>query len=277
MVPLLRFELRILLRYSLLRRVTLPICLEGQRINNNMNLYVFGNSIVGRARPDAIGMPKTFVDILFEKYNIPDNHLYGYALCSEERILYFLKKIKEIDIAIIFHGLPECFFVPALERDFSVLNIEDYFWKDENWSHLNLFPSISADKPITNAEWKVIRSNGKNFENFIPNEEFKSHYYNYLKYFYTHDLCHNRHYGALAQIDQYLTYKKIPVIHCTLPRTTPTWFKFSSGIIDDELATFQYQHHLNHCSHAKVTNAIDEEGNRIIADRLISYIEQLGR
>ena len=28
-------------------------------------------------------------------------------------------------------------------------------------------------------------------------------------------------------------------------------------------------------SHAKVKNAIDEEGNKIIADKLISYIEQL--
>jgi hypothetical protein len=173
-----------------------------------MNLYIFGNSIVGRARLDNPTMPKTFVDILFEKYNIPDNHLYGYAQCSEERILYFLKKIKHIDIAIIFHGLPEFFFVPGLERDFTVINENEYFWKDPNWEHLHIFNSVTNDRPITEKEWEVLRNNVKNYEiEYTNTEEFKIHYYNYLKYFHTRDLCRNRHYSALQQIDQYLSYK----------------------------------------------------------------------
>lgn len=240
-----------------------------------MNLYVFGNSITFRKPVMNKNSPKTFVDILFEKYNVPDyDHLYSAACCSEERILYFLKKIKEIDIAIIFHGLPEFFFVPALERDFSAIKEDDYFWSDPHWNHLNIFESVINDKPITQHEWRLVR-NYVDFDTFIKNEDFKSIFYNHIKHFHTHDLCHNRHYGALAQIDQYLTYKKIKVIHCTLPRTLPTWFKFSSGIIDTEIAKFQFSNHPNHCSHAKVNNAIDEEGNKIIADRLVSYIEQL--
>ena len=55
----------------------------------------------------------------------------------------------------------------------------------------------------------------------------------------------------------------------------PEWIKFSSGIIDEELATFQFAQHPNHCSHAKVTNAVDEGGNIIMANKLIAYIEQL--
>lgn len=241
-----------------------------------MNLYVFGNSITFRKIVSKREMPKTFVDILFEKYNVPDyDHLYSYACCSEERILYFLKKIKEIDIAIIFHGLPEFFFVPTLERDFTAIKENDYFWEDKHWEHLNTHPSITQDKPLSMLEWKLIRNNINDDDNFVTNENFKTVYYEYMKYFYTHDLCVNRHNGALIQIDQYLTHKKIPVIHCTLPRTTPTWFKFNSGIVDSEISQFQFSNHPNHCSHAKVKNAIDEEGNKIIADKLISYIEQL--
>jgi len=240
-----------------------------------MNLYVLGNSITFRRSVIDRNEPKTFVDILFEKYNVPDyDHLYSAACCSEERILYFLKKIKEIDIAIIFHSLPEFFFVPALERDFSAIKEDDYFWSDPHWNHLNIFESVTKDKPISFYEWKL-RRNHIDLDTFTTNKNFKSDFYNHLKYFHTPDLCHNRHYGALAQIDQYITYKKIPVIHCTLPRTLPTWFKFSSGIVDTEISQFQFSNHPNHCSHAKVKNAIDEEGNRIIADTLSSYIEQL--
>ena len=245
-----------------------------------MNLVIIGNSITFRKKVGntKIPKPKTFVDILFEKYNIPEHdHLYSYACCSEERILYFLKKIKEIDIVVIFHAVPEFFFVPTLERDFTAMNEDDYFWKDPHWNNINVFPSIATDTPITPAEWEILRTQHKstNPYNTISNEEFKNYFYSHLKYFYTNDLCHTRHFGALAQIDQYITYKKIPVIHCTLPRSLPTWFKFSSGIVDTEIATFQFSNHPNHCSHAKVRNAIDEEGNKIIANKLISYIEQL--
>ena len=240
-----------------------------------MNLYVFGNSITLRKPVVKRDAPKTFVDILFEKYNVPEyDHLYSAVCCSEERILYFLKKIKAIDVAIIFHGLPEFFFVPTLERDFSAMKEDDYFWDDPHWKKLNVFPSVADDKPISFVEWKR-RRNHVALDTTITSENFKTEYYNYLKYFNTHDLTVNRHNGALAQIDQYLTYKKIPVVHCVLPKTLPTWFKFSSGIVDTEISKFQFSNHPNHCSHAKVNNAIDEEGNKIIADKLIEYVEQL--
>lgn len=238
-----------------------------------MNLYVFGHSITWRKPVFNKTMPNTFVDILFEKYNVPEyDHAYTYPYCSTERILYFLKKIKQIDVAIIFYGLPEFFFAPSLDKDFILINEKDYYWDDPLWEKLNTYPSVIEDRPITPYEWKIKRNSILNQKNHITNKEFKSKYYDYLKYFHTVDLCRNRHYGALTQIDQYVNYKKIPVIHCPLPKTLPTWFNFTSGIVDTELYNYEFTHS---CKHTLVKNAITEKGNQLIAEKLISYIDKL--
>ena len=235
-----------------------------------MNLYIFGHSICGRAKPHH--STKTFVDTLFEKYNVPDECLYSYAACSEERILYFLKKVKNPDAVIIFHGLPQYFFVPGLERDFDVIKDDDHFWSDPGWSHLNYFQSVVDDRSLTEEDWKTIKRNCRRYNSYTSSAEFKEIYYNHIKYFHTHDLTHNRFYGALAQIDQYLLHKKIPAIHCVQSGSIPRWFKFSSGIVDTELWNFQASDSAYRCSHARVTTAVNEAGNAIIMQRLDEYL-----
>ena len=238
-----------------------------------MNLYIFGHSICGRATP--FRPVKTFVDALFEKYNVPYDHLYTYKWCSEERILYFLKKVKKPDAVIIFHSLPNVFFVPGLERDFDTINDNNYFWKDPNWSHLNYYQSVVDDRALTEADWNTLKQNNRRYDSYLNNSEFKKIYYDYLKYFHTHDLTVNRYHGALTQIDQYLQYKKIPAVHCVNSVHIPTWFKFSNGIVDTELWNFQASDSPYHCSHARLNNAVTEEGNKIITDTLVGYIERL--
>jgi hypothetical protein len=84
------------------------------------------------------------------------------------------------------------------------------------------------------------------------NQELKSEIDYYLelfdalalnkKYLYHHDLQMNRYYGALAQIDQYLKFKNIPVVHCLgKPFWYPTWFKFETGIVDNKIYKLRHE------------------------------------
>jgi len=217
-----------------------------------MNLYIFGHSICRRRRAKDRTDP-LFVDIMFEKYNIPDSCLIQSPVCSEERILYFLKKSPKIDIAIIFHGKPSSIFVPALDRDFDYDSIGNT-WKDDR-ERTDYYVNRITDSSITNIEK-------------IPRFQFRNAYDEHVKYFYTRDLQRNRFLGALLQIDQYLTYKQIPVIHCPFKNTIPEWFKFSSGIVDNELANLQDYSIGENDSWNRVSN----KNNIYIAEKLSEYI-----
>lgn len=92
------------------------------------------------------------------------------------------------------------------------------------------------------------------------------------EYMLSPDLIRNRYLGALIQIDQYCTAKKIPVIHCVKPEEIPNWFKFSSGIVDTDLKKLAAEHF---AGYATSVNSVSDEGNRIIADRLEKYILSL--
>ena len=99
---------------------------------------------------------------------------------------------------------------------------------------------------------------------------------NYYDFFTTPEVNKNRFYGALIQIDQYCTHKKIPVIHCPKsPTHIPSWFKFTSGIVDYELGLSQNDNHPFRASYGKSDNAVTKEGNEQIAKKLIEYIDQL--
>ena len=54
-----------------------------------MQIDFFGHSIAGKKR---IGKTDTFADIILRKYQATNIHV-GVAECSEERILYDLKKV----------------------------------------------------------------------------------------------------------------------------------------------------------------------------------------
>ena len=239
-----------------------------------MNLYVFGHSICARSTPEVPS--PTFVDTLFKKYSVPDRCFYGYAACSEERILYFLKKVKNPDAVIIFHGVPHYFFVPGLERDFDVVRDSDYIWRDPNWEYLNYFNSIPKDRPYTDEEWDVRLTTRYNDKAHLHRNVFKNMVEIYTRYFYTFDLATNRHNGALMQIDQYLAYKKIPVVHCVREQYIPSWFKFTSGLVDTELWNFQSTTSPYHCSYANSLNAVTAEGNQRIAERLEHLLGVMG-
>ena len=70
----------------------------------------------------------------------------------------------------------------------------------------------------------------------MPVEEVNTMLQNNRKFFWNADLQMNRHLGALIQIDQYCTVKQIPVIHFVhVQKMLPSWFKFTSGIVDTEI------------------------------------------
>jgi len=222
-----------------------------------MNIHIFGHSICRRSYDSR---PATFTDILAAQYNIQPHQMH-IALCgSEERILYFLKKQKEpIDLAIIFHSKPGMVFVPTIERDISVHSGE-HFWQESNVGNMQYFENISKDKSEPNIS-------------DLNKEDFKIAYNYLVKYFYTNDLNSNRHYGALVQIDQYLNHYKIPAIHFTLENTLPSWFHFTSGLVDTEITSMQ-KPTSQYYNRRLYANCIDEAGNKLIAEKITQYINR---
>lgn len=99
--------------------------------NNMLKLQIFGYSLTNSFYKPEIhdnqGQgPKTFVDLLHDKFNtVSDPSLRGIPMCSEERILYNLKKTKEIDVAIIVHSQPVFWFFFLDKRDLRVMNEAD--------------------------------------------------------------------------------------------------------------------------------------------------------
>ena len=236
-----------------------------------MNIQIYGHSICRRAgkpllNEETFSFPEspTFVDMLFEKHSLDERCLHQADCSSEERILYFLKKTPlKIDVAIIFHGIPNYIFCPGLDRDLSP-NVEEDFWATGLMDRFKLRQNILNDKSAT----ELIE---------LDKQDFKQAYESYTKYFYTNDLAMNRYYGALIQIDQYLTSKKIPAIHCMLNHNlaVPSWFKFSSGIVDYEIASMQTNNEKFPYVSPISANHISLEGNKYIFNKLESYIQEL--
>lgn len=95
------------------------------------------------------------------------------------------------------------------------------------------------------------------------------------KYLYHHDLQMNRYYGALIQIDQYLKFKNIPVVHCLgKPYWYPKWFKFETGVCDSEIYKLQHEVTGYYAFAVDSENNMNEEGNQIAFDMIIPLIKQ---
>jgi len=95
------------------------------------------------------------------------------------------------------------------------------------------------------------------------------------KYLYHHDLQMNRYYGALIQIDQYLTAKNIPAVHCLgKPFWYPSWFKFSSGVTDSEIYKLQHEFTGHYASANESENNMNLKGNQIAFDSIVPLINQ---
>lgn len=217
-----------------------------------MNIRFFGHSLT-KYKTKKDNSIDTFVNIIQEKYQCYDtnNSYYGIGACSEERILFYLKKQKDISMAIIFHAIPTYVFVPGFVQDIT----KSKFSKDEMnyWKKTNKI--LAEDLTLDKAN-DIVTDN--------------------KQYFYHQDLQMNRFTGAMIQIDQYCTAKQIPVIHFTHNRV-PDWIKFTSGIVDKEIVSkMDFTH--NHLTpyfigYENSANGINKEGNIIIADKIIEYVE----
>jgi hypothetical protein len=229
-----------------------------------MRIEFFGHSIAGKKH---VGKTDTFVDIIINKYQATNRYV-GVAECSEERILYELKKHQTrtpIDVAIIFHANPAFYFVPTLTRDYHKMP-DDQINQAIEYNQPMFIPEIAEDRmPDIHKQYGT-----------VDKDDFISAIRHHQKYYLNTELSRNRYYGALLQIDQYLAFKKIPVIHCVSKKEwIPNWFKFTTGIVDYEIAPMQFRDSQWACHYTQSDNAVTYEGNLIIADKLSGYIDQL--
>lgn len=232
-----------------------------------MNIHLFGHSIC-RTSKDAVQRTETFTDILSKKYNNETDTftLWQSDSISEERILYFLKKTRDIDLVIIFHQPSDAVFVPSMTHDCAVVTENGRFTNSHKYhqGNVNYHKNILEDKRLPNIESR-------------PGTDFQCMFDIYFEYMHTRDLNRNRFNGALMQIDQYLTYTKIPVLHCLYKNgsfSPPLWFSFTSGIVDDTIAELQDRGPFT-CGHNESVNRINQQGNIHIANMLSDYITKL--
>jgi hypothetical protein len=235
----------------------------------------------------------------------------GCTHCSEERILFELKKSKNLDLAIIFHSRVDCMFVPGWDRDIDTFDKDAVATKIPNATVKEWFQDRAVtwhdtqeyeealkyfDKVPNMASLNVIKEGlNENFFNSLnlwlgQGSEFvlellrhqpKGNFYAELfetfelnkKYMYHPDLQMNRFTGALTQIDQYLNYKKIPVVHCMSNlKHYPPWFKFTSGVVESDIWKLQYDRQYSVGSESD--NSVNTEGNKIIFSSLLNLIEE---
>ena len=218
-----------------------------------MNIGFYGHSNCAYRSPDS------FLDLVASNFR-GDIVNIGCKQGSEERILFELKKTRNLDIAIIFHSQLGSLFIPNSDRDVNVNSLtferaEDLFLND----HLDV---------------SFTENNSPKFKQlFEDNENLFSSFDTYRKYFYHQDLTLNRYYGALIQIDQFLSYKNIKAIHVLDKKCPiPVWFKFTSGYVDYSIMEIA-----DKCKAQKpfFVNCISKEGNKMIADKLISIVNTL--
>lgn len=244
-----------------------------------MNIQFFGHSATrGRELPKH---DKTFYNIIMDRYGLPNarelnehgqytdcyTFYRGFIKCSEERILFFLKKMPVPDLAVIFHADPQFVFMPTLDHDFRNGKIDkwDIEYQKKIDHHYVQYPHFKERLPSSVFEGDLVHWSK-------VNELLRHHEEN----FYHRDLQLNRYHGALIQIDQYLTAKKVKTIHCIHQEYIPSWFKFNSGIVDTKLIKLQYMEQYSE-SYATSSNGINEKGNTIIAKTLFKYIKSLLR
>lgn len=177
---------------------------------------------------------------------------------SEERILFELKKTKEIDVAVIFHSEPQYIFLPECDRDIGV-----NFISEARLKHL----FTEWDKPFAKEHHK------KFLEKFKTAAEFKTVMSYFKNYLYHPDIQLNRFYGSLIQIDQYLKFKNIPCIHVIGRTQLPDWFTFSSGTVDHSIIDIIKEHPIP--PNTIFVNSITKAGNLLVASRLITLITEI--
>lgn len=268
-----------------------------------MNIGIYGPSI---ALYDE-GDPNHFITLLKKYYkgNIVSS---GVAQCSEERVLFELKKNKKLDLAIIIHCAPYNIFVPSWSRD--ITNIDKDTFKNKidllKWlESINIDPEEMYDsldwfsRVPYSAVLELLKHYGYDItehrdvagaylsgnnnlvrEKFIETVKKAKDDINYYcglfdalmsnkKYLSHPDLTMNRYYGALIQIDQYLENMNIPCVHLLDKQSWyPKWFRFKSGPTDNTLAALQRDPKY-FVGYKSSSNAVSTEGNRLIFNKIV--------
>ena len=221
-----------------------------------MKIEFYGSSIIG-SNTFQIEKPKAFYDLILDHFNASSLN-YMIAQCSEERILYNLKKTSEIDIAIIFHSTPQFIYFPNFTRDFMVMQdheIDDWDNRQHFLDYVDAFKQNRKDI-VTNFS--------------VPTEPIDASIIkDFMKLHFNRDVNRNRFHGALSLIDEYVYSKKIPTIH-VINDHIPGWFTFKSGIIDEDICEIEKEYSV---SFNKSVNGISEEGNNLIFNKLIGLIQ----
>jgi hypothetical protein len=234
-----------------------------------MNIGIYGNSICDWDGKEEFSFVKKLKD--YFDANIVNT---GCVMCSEERMLYQIKKTKNLDLAIVIHTKPENIFVPTWDRDIDSLNREYLVKKMKDGKHCIVPNFDETIDTVRASDFEAIESfytdaiGGEH----ANNEEFLTALLLNKKYLFDVDLQRSRYYGALIQIDQYLTAMNIPVVHCLgKPDWIPSWFKFSSGETEKTIQTFRYDPRYT-VSYQESSNALNEEGNNAVFEILLPLI-----
>lgn len=210
---------------------------------------------------------ESFLDIFAEKVNGEIVNT-GVRQGSEERILYELKKTKQLDLAVIFHSYPSYLFLPGSDRDFDVKGVMQahaaHIWK-------------STEIKKIETGWEFHLEHHKKFiQKFKTLENFILVLTNYKEYLYDPDLQLNRFYGALIQVDQYLQSKSIKSIHIVNKAQLPNWVTFNSGIENNSILEIIKLHALSE-NDKWCANGITAEGNVKVADKLFELYAACSR
>lgn len=203
----------------------------------------------------------SFIDMICEHYQATLVNK-GVPQGSQERILFQIKKTKEIDIAIVFHSQPSLIFLPSCQRDLTLQEINDkafYLWREVSESSTDF-----AKAKEQYFSYGGIKETFEDIKIFINTMSL------YKKFLYHPDLNNNRYLGALVQTDQYITAKKIPCIHVIIQNQIPTWFKFTSGILSYDIPEIIKQYY-----DLRWPNNINAEGQQVLSNNLIEKIDQL--
>ena len=203
----------------------------------------------------------SFIDMICEHYQATLVNK-GVPQGSQERILFQLKKTKEIDLAVIFHSIPGFVYLPSCQRDLSLAEINDkafYLWKE-----------VTEDSTDFAKAKEKYFSYGGIKETFQDIEIFIDTMLLYKKFLYHPDLNKNRYFGALVQTDQFITTKKIPCIHVIVEKHIPIWFKFTSGMLSYDIPKIEKKYYDMHWP-----NNISAEGQQVLSNTFIKKIDQL--
>ena len=225
-----------------------------------MKIGFYGHSIASWVNSPN---DESFIDRIRKKYSAQIVNL-GVPQGSEERIIFDLKKTKEVDAAVIFHSLIRYAFVPRCKRDFNIMAVPSkkakVLWTEKG--------NVPTDEEFT----KEFFSYANTLDVFENQENFCEAMKTYKEYFYHPDLIVNRFHANVLLIDNYLKNKGIKCYHAIKPDQLlfPSWLKIESGLVDTEILPMSINKPV---VGEKFCNNLDLEGNNIVFDKLDIWLQ----